>query len=155
MAKNDLILSNVNTYIKGFLVDSEDDVADMVDVEISLPEMKRLTHSDTVEVVLRYIGKRRFAFIHGVKSSGKASALDASNNIMMINSIIVAGVRQYPSGFELRSLTEDEVGHIKDNLGLMYIHEDNGRGGKNAYCIKNVGTRPQHSEGSGDENESR
>ena len=143
MAKNDLILSNINTWIDGFLIDTENDCAMEQDLEISLGEMKRLTHCGTVEVLVRFVGDRKFAIIHGVKKSGKASALDSANNIVMVNSIIVAGIRQYPNGYELRSLRKDEVAYLKDNLGLMYIHDDNGTGGTNAYCLKNVGTRSQ------------
>lgn len=143
MGKQDLILSNVNTYVHGFIVDSDEDVAMEQDFEISLCEMRRLTHCNTVEVIVRYIGDRRFVIVHGVRSGdGKATALDESNNIVLVNPVIVAGIRQYPEGYEIRSLKEDEVAHIKDNLGLMYIHDDGGRGGSNAYCLKNVGKRP-------------
>ena len=74
--------------------------------------------------------------MHAVRKGGKATALDDDNNVMLVNSYLVAGADMGDKMFMMRSLTDDEVCHIKDNLGLMFMRDDNG--GYNFMAVKHV-----------------
>ena len=74
--------------------------------------------------------------MHAVRKGGKATALDDDNNVMMVNSYIIAGADIGEGIFMMRSLTDDEICHIKDNLGLMFMRE--GDEGYNFMAVKHV-----------------
>ena len=74
--------------------------------------------------------------MHAVRKGGKASALDDNNDVMLVNSYLIAGADIGTKEFMMRSLTDDEVCHIKDNIGLMFMHEDGG--GYNFMAVRHV-----------------
>ena len=74
--------------------------------------------------------------MHAVRNGDKASALDSNNNVMLANSYLIAGADIGRGEFMMRSLTDDEICHIKDNIGLMFMHE--GSGGYNFVAVRNV-----------------
>jgi hypothetical protein len=136
MGERRLALANVNRTVKGFIIDSINDVADERWFEISLPDMRQSLTTVDLEISIRNIAGKPFVFVHAVRKNGKASALDSDGNVMMINSYIIAGADLGKEEYMIRSLTDDEVCHIKDNLVLMYMRENDG--GYNFIAVTNV-----------------
>ena len=136
MGTRELTLVNVNEMIRGFLIDSINDTVDEEWITISLPEMRRVLSTVNVEIIIRSIAGRRFAIIHAVRKGGKASALDDNNNVMLMNSFLIAGADIGDSVYMMRSLTDDEICHIKDNLGFMFMQD--GGDGYNFIAVKHM-----------------
>ena len=137
MSKRELFMSNVNTMLRGFIIDCDEDIADEKYFENSITGMRSVLNAKQVEITVRLIRDRKFTFICGRKAADKVTAVDDDNNVVLEGTFIVAGLNLLPGGYEIRSLSDEELRFIKTNLGLMYMDDGNG-GGFNIYCLKHV-----------------
>lgn len=105
---------------KALLVDVMENKVEEVDVE-SLEDYYRLIHCDTVEIVSRLIGDKRFDIIADEEgllvNDPLISAINSAGKAMLVGNLIVCGE---PDGDgEMTPLTDEDIRFIQSHIQQM------------------------------------
>ena len=111
----------MNDAIRGWFVDVGTGVSEPCMFRSDLQEVYDLLDCDCIDMAYRYVGGRRFAFIVDdeglLKDSPRISAVDVHGEPALVGNLLIAGI----AGHELRSLTDEEVGVLRENTCCLLI----------------------------------
>lgn len=114
--------------MKALLVDVMENEVEEVDVN-DLQDYYKLIHCDTVEIVSRLIGDKRFDLIADEEglfvNDPLISAIDSSGNVMLVGNLIVCG--EPDADGKMTPLTDEDIRLIQSHIQQMRtIHHPEG-----------------------------
>ena len=131
---------NVGDYFRSFHIDSEKDNIIAYDIPNSLPEFKRLTRAEVINIGDISVEGMPFKIVYSHTSSEDMhiTVVNIDGKTVFRGSVIVMGFDTVNGRDVLRDLTDEEVLLILDNIGLMLITPKDEKEPYNSYVLCNV-----------------
>ena len=140
MVNTGIKMTNIGEYLKVFIIDVEKEEVLVQDMPNTLKDMKRITHSNCIEIGDVTIRGQAFKMIYSskVNDNQHISCVDENGTVNYRGNIIVVGCEVDVYGGEtLASLVDDDINLLLGNTGLMFIENKDG-GSYNTYVLCNV-----------------
>lgn len=105
--------------LRGILIDVENEEVKCIEIEDTLDEYYRILNCDTIDIVNRRIGRKRFEIIcddEGTfKANPKISAIDNFGTPQLVGNIFIVGGEVDEDG-NLTSLTKSDAKYVMDRV---------------------------------------
>jgi hypothetical protein len=113
----------MNKTLKGILIDVENEEVKCIEIQDTLDEYYRILNCDTIDIVSRKIGRKRFEIVcddEGTfKENPKISAIDNYGSPQFVGNLFIVGGEIDEEG-NLTGLKQSEVAYVMDRIQKMY-----------------------------------
>ena len=135
-------MTNLDKTIRVFVLDADSDDAYDMETINNIGKMRKIVKCEDAGIDrMEVMGRPFFVMAAGAYVPGrKVSAFDSNGKQLLAGNLIFAGIGTNEDGAPiLRSVTDEEVGHLLKNVVMMrHIGDENDRETYTMYCMINV-----------------